>query len=100
MRKIKLVAEPAYSYKCEFNIIDVTDGPEKRRGAITVDYGVPEIRDLQAENMDFEGAIEYYRNRIYGLVKVLISDDWEALEGMQEAIDIVSKYIKEYFDGE
>ena len=43
------------------------------------------------------GAMEYYKDRIYGLVKYYISGDWEDAGGYADALDIISKHIQQYF---
>ena len=43
--------------------------------------------------MDREAMLDYYRQRIYDLVKVNISQDWECCGGMEEVMSIVEKHI-------
>ena len=110
----KIILEPALEFgsRCQFVIIDVTesssldaaknDFPDtapagKKRGTITIDYAPADVRQLIAEGKDLSGALEYYRDRIYSLVKYYISGDWECVAGYDEAIGIVKKHIAPFF---
>ncbi len=98
MRKIILRAVLEFGSRADFEIIDVTDKPEgKKRGTITVDYAPSDILQLKAQGMDFDSALEYYRERIYGLVKHYLSGDWECVDGFDKALEIVKSHIRDAF---
>ena len=44
--------------------------------------------------MDPEAILEYYRKRVYDLVKLNISQDWACCGGMDEVLQIVRKHIE------
>lgn len=99
MRKIRLEPVLEFGSRCDLAIIDVTEdaSPEKKRGTITIDYSPADVRQLIAEGRDLNGALDYYRDRIYSLVKYYISGDWEPAGGYDEALALVRKHIESYF---
>lgn len=68
-------------------------GSGRKRCGITLEYAPRDIRELQAQGMDREDMIAYYRQRIYDLVKVNISQDWACIGGMNEIIEILQRHI-------
>lgn len=120
MRRIRLETALEFGSRADFNIIDVTelgvagldetklgtsplmDEPSaankaKKRGTITIDYAPSDIAQLKSHGMDFDAALEYYRTRIYELVKFYISGDWEPAGGMDEALDVIKRHIEGQF---
>lgn len=109
MKKILLIPGPALSNKMEITVMDlpceIAEGiaieelkdAARKRCVITVEYGRPDVMELKAQDMGLEEALEYYRNHIYNLVKFHILSDWEALDGMEASINIVSNRIKDYW---
>ncbi|MGI6766893.1 MAG: hypothetical protein ACOX4R_06720 [Lentihominibacter sp.] len=98
MRKIVLRAALEFGGRADFEIIDVTEKPEgQKRGTITIDYAPSDILQLKEQGMDFDAALEYYRTRIYGLIKYYLSGDWECVEGFDKALEIVESHIKDAF---
>ena len=104
MRRIRLTPVLEFGSRAEFAIIDVTESPEKKRGTITVDYSPADIDRLKETGLDYDGAMDYYKERIYGLVKYYISGDWEDACagpngcGMAGALEIVGRHIGRYFE--
>ena len=96
MRKIRLTLALEFGRRAEFAIIDVTEGADKTRGNITIDYAPADVNQLKEQGLDMNGAMEYYKDRIYGLVKYYISGDWEDAGGYDDALDIISKHIQQY----
>lgn len=98
MHKIKLIPEEPFYNRCSVNVYDVTEGKEKRRCKIQVEYSVADIRELKEKGMDKAAAISYYKEWIYDVVKHYILDDWECTEGMKEILSIVEDHIKDSFE--
>lgn len=96
MRQIKLIPAKPFPTNCVISIVDVTDG-EKQRGKIKVEYARVDIKQLQDQGKDFEGAMEYFKNRVYTLVKYYIAGDWECVEGYEEVMDIIASHVKLYY---
>lgn len=71
---------------------DLLDNCRKRCG-ITLEYAPRDVRELAERGMDREAMLAYYRQRIYDLVKMNISQDWACAGGMDEVMEIVGKHI-------
>ena len=103
MRKIILEPTLEFGSRCDFAIIDITEnesstgGSGKKRGTITIDYSPADVRQLIADGNDLDGALKYYHDRIYSLVKYYISGDWECVQGYEEAMGIIQRHIENYF---
>ena len=97
MRKIRLECALEFGGRADFAIIDVTDGPAKKRGTITIDYAPSDVTQLKAGGLDFEGAMDYYKSRIYDLVRLYISSDWESAGGYDEALKIIEAHIESQY---
>lgn len=103
MRKIKLESVLEFGSRCDFAIIDVTEcgpgaSPGKKRGTITIDYAPADAQQLLADGKDLDGSLQYYRERIYALVKFYISGDWECVDGLAGAMEIIERHIRPYFN--
>lgn len=106
MKQIELV--PALELAGKLNV-DVMDFPQKQEGAeepaprkrcgITLDYAPRDIRGLSEQGMDREAMLEYYRKRVYELVKLNIAQDWECRAGMEEVLAIVAKHLDTALNG-
>lgn len=97
MHKIKLVPDKPFHNNCDVTVYDVTEGKEKKRCKIMVDYAESDIRQLQKEGYDYEAAVEHFKDWIYHTVKRYIADDWECTEGYEEVMEIVRDHIKGYY---
>ncbi|MBQ9015011.1 MAG: hypothetical protein IJ109_02725 [Firmicutes bacterium] len=65
----------------------------RKRCGITLEYAPRDIRQLREQGLDRPGMLDYYRRRIYELVRVNISQDWACCGGMEEVLAIVAKHI-------
>lgn len=99
MRKIKLVPDKPFYNSCDITVFDVTGEKEKKRCKITAEYAKVDVEQLKRQNMDYQAAMEYYREWIYKVVKHYIADDWECAEGMDEVIEIIRERVEPYFQG-
>ncbi len=98
MIKIKLIPEEPYFNKCEVAVIDVTDGKEKQRCKITVEYGEYDVEELKKKGItDKPAAMKYYRGYIYDLIKYYIIGDFEYTGGLDQVLDIISEHLPEKF---
>lgn len=99
MRKIKLEPVLEFGSRADFAIIDVTEeNKAKKRGTITIDYAPSDISQLKERGFDLNGAMEYYHNRIYSLVKYYISGDWEDAGGYDTAIELIRKHVRDGYE--
>lgn len=98
MKEILLVPGPALSNSIDITVMDFPNGDEPRkRCKIKVEYSRPDVLELKNQGKDLEGALQYYREYIYKLVKFHILSEWTAVGGLDESIDIVRARIKNYF---
>lgn len=98
MHKIKLVPASPFYNSCDLTVYDVTDGREKKRCKITVEYAKVDVDSIKREGNDtFDKAMTYYREWIYAVVRHYIADDWEATEGYDEIMQIVAENIEKYY---
>ena len=105
MRKIRIENLRAYANHADFVIMDMTDcDPEvpgeagKKRGVFTVDYTNGDISELKKQGLDLAGALAYYRDHIYDLVRYYILSEWENAGGLDEALNLVEGYIRPHFE--
>ncbi|MDO4486234.1 MAG: hypothetical protein Q4C46_06520 [Bacillota bacterium] len=96
MRKIKLVPDKPFHNRCEIAIIDMTDG-EKRRGKITAEYARADINQLQKQGLDYDGAMNYFREMIDDVIRYYILGDWECVGGYDETMEIIASHVKLYY---
>lgn len=98
MHKIKLVPAKPFFNSCDLTVYDVTEGKEKKRCKITVEYAKVDVDSIKRDGHDtFEKAMGYYKDWIYAVVRHYIADDWEATEGYDEIMDIVAEHITQYY---
>ena len=98
MKEIELRPAIEYDHKLDVDVIDFSDGDRakaRKRCGITLDYGWRDVDRLKKEGLDAAGMLEYYRGRIYDLVKVNIAQDWTCCGGMDEVLEIVRKHLRE-----
>ena len=68
-------------------------GRRRKRCGITLEYAPRDIRQLQEQGMGRDAMLAFYRQRVYDLVKVNISQDWECVGGMDEVLAIVGRHL-------
>lgn len=98
MRKIILRPDVPFHNSCDVAIIDITDGSEKKRGKLTLEYARVDVQQLIDRGMDLPEAMEYYRTAVDANVRHYISGDWTYEEGLDTVMDIVEEHIRSYFD--
>ena len=98
MKEIELRPSMEFRHKLDVAVMDFPEGDRakaRKRCGITLDYGWRDVERLKGEGLDLAGMREYYRGRIYDLVKVNIAQDWVCTGGMEQVLDIVEKHLKE-----
>lgn len=96
MKEIRLEPAIEYGHKAQVDVLDYPNGTEaepRRRCGITVEYGWRDIRRMHEEGMSREDMLDHYRQHIYDLVRINISQDWTCTGGMEEVLEIVGKHI-------
>lgn len=97
MRKIKLVPDVPFSTNCDISIYDVTEGNEKKRCKIKVEYSEYDVEQMKDKGASKEEVLENYKTMIYGIVKYYIAGDWECVNGYDSVLKIIDDKIKNYF---
>lgn len=97
MRKIKLVPDKPFHNNVDVTVYDVTDGAEKKRCKITIDYAESDIDLYKKKGLGFHEVLRRYENHLYLVVKLHISDDWEYAGGKEAVMSIVEEHIIKYF---
>lgn len=96
MKDIRLEPAHEFGHKVEVNVMDHPEGAggkERKRCGITVDYGWRDIRRMIDEGKTRQDMMDYYKDHIYNLVRVNISQDWNCTGGMEEVLEIVGRHI-------
>ena len=98
MHNIKLVPASPFYNSCDVTVYDVTDGRDKKRCKITLEYAKVDVDSIKRDGYDtFEKGLEYYKEWIYAVVRHYIIDDWEPAEGYDETMQIVAERIAKYY---
>jgi hypothetical protein len=101
-KELLLVPGIAFGNRMEVAVKDFPKGREagetRQRLVINLDYSRSDVETLKKQGRDtLDAALEYYRDYIYRLVKVQINSDWNAVGGLEETIENVSKHIEQYY---
>lgn len=99
--KIELVPEIDFATNMIVKVMDFPSGesgPARQRCKITVEYGESDVTILKDKGMDKIGALEYYQNWVYNVVRINISQDWQCVGGMDEVMQTIEEHITQYFD--
>ena len=97
MRDIKLLPQIDFHNYLEIAVIDATDGKDKQRCKITVEYAEEDISQLQKQGKNKESIMKHFDTWIYEIIKLYISDDFRYIEGKQEVMQIIERHVDEYF---
>ncbi len=100
MKQIKLKPFPPFHNSVDVAVIDFPqglEGRERQRCKVTAEFAQVDVKQLQKQGMDFEQAMEYYRQWLYQVVKHHIGQEWECTEGWEEVMDIISEKVQRYY---
>ncbi len=100
MKEIKLKPDKPFYNSVDVAVMDFPkgrDGEPRQRCKITVDFSQFDVKQLQTRGMDFDGAIDYYKDWLYKIVKLNISVDWTPVEGYDEVMDIIKENVKRFY---
>lgn len=100
MKEIKLEAILIFGSRMEISVKDFPDGEkcrERERCRVSLEYAKSDVDELIKKGLDLDGAIDYYKDWLYNVIKVNISQDWIPIEGYDEVFTIVEEHIKKYF---
>lgn len=97
MQKVRLVPGAPFATKLDIAVYTADCGSEKKRCTVTAEFARGDIEELQKQNMGLCEALDYYRSWIYDVVRYHILDEWEAVSGLDETMDIICEKIKDKF---
>ena len=97
MKEIKLKADPPFPYKLDVAVMDFTEEGERQRCKITIEYAESDVKELKKRGLDFDAAMKYFEDWIYGVVKYHLAQDWKCVEGWDEVMSIVKKGVKKQY---
>lgn len=100
MKEIKLIPDKPFHNSVDVAVMDFPGGLEgepRKRCKITAEFAECDVEQLKQRGLDFEQAMDYYREWLYGVVKVHISQDWECVGGWEEVIEIIKEKVSAYY---
>jgi len=100
MKEIKLKPDKPFYNSVDVSVMDFPKGREgepRQRCKITVDFSQFDVKQLQTRGMDFDAAIDYYKDWLYKIVKLNIAVDWTPVEGYDEVMDIIKENVKRFY---
>lgn len=100
MKQIKLLPDAPFHNKVDVAVIDFPDGldgRQRQRCKVTVEFAEFDVKQLQKRGLDFDGAMDYYRDWLYNVVRYHIASDWEAVEGYEAVFDIIRQKVGAYY---
>ena len=100
MKQIKLQPDVPFHNSVDVAVLDFPgglDGPARQRCKVTVEFAESDVRQLQRQGLDFDGAMAYYQDWLYRVVKVHLAQDWEAVSGLDRVMDIIRERVGAYY---
>ncbi len=101
MKQIKLKPDPPFHNSVDVAVIDfpkgLDGGEERQRCKVTAEFAESDVRRLQDRGLSFDEAMEYYEDWLYRVIKVHLSQDWEAVSGREEVLDIIREKVRAYY---
>ncbi|QIB70179.1 hypothetical protein Ami103574_13150 [Aminipila butyrica] len=97
MRKIKIIPDAPFSTNCDVAVMDVTEGKEKKRCKIKIEYAEADVERMKAKGPSKEDVLAGYKEQIYNVVKYYISGDWECMDDYEAILKIIDEKITPYF---
>ena len=100
MKEIKLKPDKPFYNSVDVAIMDFPKGRDeepRKRCKISVDFSEFDVKQLQKRGLDFDGAMEYYKDWLYHVVRYHIASDWECVGGYEEVFDIIRQRVGAYY---
>ena len=100
MKEIKLSPDKPFHNNVDVAVLDFPNGhsgEERQRCKITVEFAESDVEQLKARGLDFDGAMEYYKDWLYRVVKVHLGQDWECSDGYVKVMDIIKEKVGQYY---
>ncbi len=100
MKEIKLVADKPFFNSVDVAVMDFPNGVEgepRKRCKVTIEYAKVDVEQLKKRGLSFDEAMEYYKDWLYKVVKVHISQDWTCVGGHDEVMEIIKEKVEQYY---
>lgn len=100
MKDILLKPQDPYFNHLEVDVMDFPGGPgtePRKRMTVTIEYAKFDVDQIRREHPELESVMQYYSDWLYSLVRARLLDDWTAVGGLDETLDIVRDRIKDMF---
>lgn len=101
MKQIKLKPDPPFHNSVDVAVIDfpkgLDGGEERQRCKVTAEFAESDVRQLQDRGLNFDDAMEYYEDWLYRVIKVHLAQDWEAVSGREQVLDIIREKVRAYY---
>lgn len=96
MRRIKLKPEVPFYNNVEVKVVDVTEGKEKVRATIQLEYAKIDIEPFANEGLSLEEIVERYHERMNVVIQHYLSGDFQVVEGLEEVLAIVREHVSRH----
>lgn len=100
MKEIKLKPDAPFYNSVDVAVMDFPkgrDGEPRQRCKVSVDFSESGVKHLQLRGMNFDDAMEYYRDWLYKIVKLNIAMDWTCVEGYDEVMSVIEEHVKRFY---
>ena len=100
MKEIKLKPDKPFYNSVDVAVMDFPKGRDaepRQRCKITVDFSQFDVKQLQKRGLNYDGAMDYYRDWLYNVVRYHIASDWEAVDGYDKVFDIIREKVQAYY---
>lgn len=100
MKEIRLVPDKPFFNSVDVAVMDFPNGLDaepRKRCKVTVEYAKVDVDQLKRRALSFDEAIEYYKDWLYKIIKVHISQDWTCVGGHEEVMEIIKEKVSQYY---
>ncbi len=101
MKEIKLLPDAPFHNYVEIAVMDFPKGRNEQprtRCKVTADFAEFDVNQLKQRGLDYEGAIKYYEEWLYEIIKVNLAQDWTCVEGWEQVMDIIKEKVAGYYE--
>lgn len=101
IKEIKLAPEPPLYNYVDIAVMDFPngrDGHPRTRCKVTAQFGDYDIDQLKKQGLDYEGAVNYYEDWLYRIIKLNLAQDWTCVEGWDQVMGIIEKKLAARYD--
>lgn len=109
MKEIILICDPPFFNSVDVQVCDFPSGYDeelyrareikwRRRCKVTVEFAKIDVLTLKQQGLDFDGAMEHYRNWLYSVVKMHIASDWKCVDGYEPLMQIIEDKVRLYYE--